>query len=199
MLNTVHFEGIVVYSYVYRNDLFVRLACYRDPGLPKKRVLDNGKEAPDYINARFTGGVEKKLAFPENMRLRVEGLLQSREYNETLGDFMNKAQKNPLTANVSVEVVGGKPSQVVCGRGAVEILVENHVVVAEEDNNRSESKKKTSRKPSLSPSAGKKPVSFETGKPVQAVSVAKVTKGKNTNKKQEQKSQVNSEQTDAKP
>jgi hypothetical protein len=78
-------------------------------------------------------------------------------------------------------------------------LVENHVVVAEEDNYRSESKKKTSRKPSLSPSAGKKPVSFETGKPVQAASVAKVTKGKNTNKKQEQKSQVNSEQTDAKP
>lgn len=130
MLNQVNFEGFVVTSWTFGNDIFVRMASYRDPGQPIKRLTES-KDEPDYVNVRFTNAANQLPPFPTGTLLRVEGLLQSREYNETLDEFLKKARKNGDTKGV--EITGGASSRVVSGRSTVEILARQHVILAQAD------------------------------------------------------------------
>jgi len=176
VLNELNIEGIVVYSYAYNKDLIVRIACYRDSNRPAKPAYEEGKEKPDYVNVRFLGGVTKNLLFPDDMHIRVKGYLQSREYNETLLEFLTKAKKNPITSQMDVSVVGGKPNQIMCGRNTVEIVVEDYTIIQQ-----ATSQTKTemaARKPVLNPSAGKGAISTETQKTVPSLSTEPSKKGK---------------------
>jgi hypothetical protein len=126
MINQVLLEGIVVSTWKYGSDLFVRLASYRDPGQPVKRI-DETRDEPDYINVRFTNAAHQGVPFHKGNLLRVDGLLQSREYMEPLEDFLQKAQKNATT----LPTFEGDPlvlRQVRCGRSAVEILARQFVI-----------------------------------------------------------------------
>ena len=131
MLNQVLIEGYVADTYVYRNDLFVRLACYREVTAPVKPAahLGTNKEEPDYVYAKILNGHTDKLTFKEGTLLRVEGMFTSRAFNETLEQFLEKAYKYNIPKDLSVEVVAGTPRQVVCGRTTVEILVKKYEVL----------------------------------------------------------------------
>lgn len=131
MINQVLIEGYVADSYVYRNDLLVRLACYRDPSAPAKPAthLGENKEEPDFIYVRFINGHKDNLSFQPKTLLRVSGMITSRSYNETLEQFLEKAYKSNMPKDLSVEIVAGAPRQVMCGRNAVEVLVEKHEVL----------------------------------------------------------------------
>jgi hypothetical protein len=126
MINQVLLEGIVVSTWKYGSDLFVRLASYRDPGQPIKRI-DETRDEPDYINVRFTNAAYQGVPFHKGNLLRVDGLLQSREYLESLEEFLQKARKNAP----SVPTFEGDPlvlRQVRSGRSAVEILARQFVI-----------------------------------------------------------------------
>ena len=126
MINQVLLEGIVVSTWKYGSDLFVRLASYRDPGQPIKRI-DETRDEPDYINVRFTNAAHQGVPFHKGNLLRVDGLLQSREYMESLEDFLQKAHKNAP----NVPAFEGDPlvlRQVRSGRSAVEILARQFVI-----------------------------------------------------------------------
>lgn len=162
MLNDVHFEGLVVDSYTYSDDLFLRVASYRDPARPVKPGPTATQDAPDYIYARIINGVKAKNLYQINDTVRIKGFLQSREFNEDLSVFLKKAQKHPQTALVSVEIVGGKPFEVVCGRDTLELVVEDIVNTTQTT---------LARKPVLNPNAGRQPpadrTTIDLKKPVQ--------------------------------
>ncbi|MDD5368962.1 MAG: hypothetical protein PHQ40_07755 [Anaerolineaceae bacterium] len=92
MLNEVVLEGIVVKSWKYADDLFFRLVCYRDPDIPPKPILD-GQETADYVTVRvpraYLGG---PVSVEKGFHVRVHGFIQSRDYIETLVDFLKDAR-----------------------------------------------------------------------------------------------------------
>ena len=128
MINHIFLEGIVVSTWRFGSDLFARLASYRDPGQPLKRISET-RDEPDYVNVRFTNAATQGTPFQKGSLIRVEGLLQSREYQENLSEFLVKAQKNsaPLPA---VTLEPQEQRQVRCGRSTTEILVERFVLQA---------------------------------------------------------------------
>lgn len=103
MINQIILEGIVVRTWKYQDDLFVRVASYRDSDLPTK-TFESYRDTPDYINVRLNGAVHSPINFSVGMRIRVHGYLQSRDYVETLEAFMKRASKSkqdidlPLTS-----------------------------------------------------------------------------------------------------
>jgi hypothetical protein len=127
MINLTVFEGIVVNAWKYGSDQFVRLASYRDPGQPLKRIGES-RDEPDYVNIRFTNAAQQMPEFQRGTLLRVEGLLQSREYQESLQDFMEKARKN-TDGSLGVELVGKKAREITCGRSTVEVLARAYVIL----------------------------------------------------------------------
>lgn len=148
MINLVIFEGIVVNAWKYGNDQFARLACYRDPGQPPKR-MDEARDEPDYVNVRFTNGALQIPDWPRGTQLRVEGLLQSREYAENLEEFMQKARKNAQDGLLGVELTGKPAREITCGRSTVEILCRQFVILQPAQARREEAK--AARKPDLRP------------------------------------------------
>ena len=125
MLNEVQIEGIVAReSWSYDRDLFFRIASYRDAGLPAKPDVVPGREEPDYVNIRYPGGASSLVAPQKGMRLRVHGYLQSRDFKESLADFLDKARK------VSGELPAiENPEKVMADRNIVEIVATRVVVL----------------------------------------------------------------------
>jgi hypothetical protein len=128
MINHIFFEGIVVSIWKFGSDLFARLASYRDPGQPLKRISET-RDEPDYINIRFTNAASQGVPFQKGSLIRVEGLLQSREYQENLSEFLVKAQKS-ATPLPEIPLDPQELRQVRCGRSTSEILVEKFVLQA---------------------------------------------------------------------
>ena len=91
MINEVIIEGIAIKNWKYLDDLFVRLASYRDPDLPN-RPYDAVRDLADYINVRLPGQARSAMNFTRGMRVRVHGFLQSRDYAESLEDFLRRAR-----------------------------------------------------------------------------------------------------------
>jgi hypothetical protein len=54
MINEVIIEGIAIKNWKYLDDLFVRLASYREPDLPS-RPYDAVRDLADYVNVRLPG------------------------------------------------------------------------------------------------------------------------------------------------
>lgn len=101
MINQITIEGIVVRTWKYQDDLFVRVASYRDSDLPGK-PFENRRDAPDYINVRLNGAVNTPMNFAVGMKIRVHGYLQSRDYSETLDAFLDRASKTNQTIDLTV-------------------------------------------------------------------------------------------------
>ncbi len=95
MLNEVQIEGLVARdSWTYDKDLFFRIASYRDADMPTKPDVVPGRDEPDYVNVRYQGGATSLFAPRKGMRLRVHGYLQSRDFKESMADFLEKARRN---------------------------------------------------------------------------------------------------------
>jgi hypothetical protein len=90
VLNEVVIEGwFTGKAWHYAGDLFFRLSNYRDPQRPAKPQVES-REQPDYVTIRIpAAGVP--LVLQKGAFYRVHGFLQSREYRETLGDYLKNA------------------------------------------------------------------------------------------------------------
>lgn len=131
MINDVVLEGIVVREpWKFMDDLFFRLVIYRDSDLPAKK-LDSERDAGDYINVRVNGGANGLIHIRRGMRLRVHGFLQSRDYQESLEDFISKARKSRSCADLVVEIKACdlKQNQVLIDRNVVEAVARRIIVL----------------------------------------------------------------------
>jgi hypothetical protein len=131
LINEVVLEGIVVRDpWKFMDDLFFRLVIYRDSDLPAKK-LDLERDAGDYINVRVNGGANGLIHIRRGMRLRVHGFLQSRDYRESLEEFINKARKSKNCADLAVEVKASdlKQNQVLIDRNVVEAVARRIIVL----------------------------------------------------------------------
>ena len=141
MINEVILEGIVVREpWKYTDDLFFRLGVYRDSDMPAKK-LDAERDSGDYVNVRVCGGANGLIQIHRGMRLRVHGFIQSRDFKESLEEFLEKAHKQSNN-EFQVEATGLKTNQVQIDRNAVEIVARRLIVM--ENGNNTEKKPKPS-------------------------------------------------------
>ena len=141
MINEVILEGIVVREpWKYTDDLFFRLGVYRDSDMPAKK-LDAERDSGDYVNVRVCGGANGLIQIHRGMRLRVHGFIQSRDFKESLEEFLEKAHKQNNN-EFQVEVTGLKTNQVQIDRNAVEIVARRLIVM--DNGNNTEKKPKPS-------------------------------------------------------
>jgi hypothetical protein len=103
VLNEVIIEGwFTGKAWHYAGDLFFRLSNYRDRQRPAKPQTE-GREQPDYITIRIpASGVP--LALQKGALYRVHGFLQSREYKESLGDYVKSAHGLTNMLSISDEL-----------------------------------------------------------------------------------------------
>jgi hypothetical protein len=141
LINEVILEGIVVREpWKYTDDLFFRLGVYRDSDMPTKK-LDAERDSGDYINVRVSGGANGLIQIHRGMRLRVHGFIQSRDFKESLEEFLEKAHKQSNN-EFQVEATGLKPNQVQIDRNAIEIVARRLIVM--DNGNNTEKKPKPS-------------------------------------------------------
>ena len=117
MINDVVLEGIIVKTWKYADDVLFRLACYRDPDLPQ-RPLNEVQDAADFITIRVPkGNLGAPVVVEKNFRVRVHGFLQSRDYMESLADFLKDVPGAglPLPKNVD-------PTDLLAVRGTTEVI-----------------------------------------------------------------------------
>lgn len=141
MINEVILEGIVVREpWKYTDDLFFRLGVYRNSDMPAKK-LDAERDSGDYVNVRVSGGANGLIQIHRGMRLRVHGFIQSRDFKESLEEFLEKAHKQSNN-EFQVEATGLKPNQVQIDRNAIEIVARRLIVM--DNGNNTEKKPKPS-------------------------------------------------------
>ena len=131
MLNEIILEGIVVREpWKYTDDLLFRLGVYRDSDLPAK-PYDQERDAADYINVRVDGGANGLINIRRGMKLRVHGFFQSRDFRESLEEFINKARKSKNCADLAIEVKASdlKQNQVLIDRNVVEAVARRIIVL----------------------------------------------------------------------
>ena len=130
MINDVVLEGIVVREpWKFMDDLFFRLVIYRDSDLPAKK-LDLERDAGDYINIRVNGGANGLIHIRRGMRLRVHGFLQSRDYRESLEEFISKARKSKNCADLTVDIKSCDPAREGYSVKQNQVLIDRNVVEA---------------------------------------------------------------------
>lgn len=123
MINEVTIEGIVTREpWTYDKDVFFRIASYRDMDMPAKPDTSvQGRDEPDYTNIRYPGGAGTMFSIQKGQHVRIHGFLQSREFRESLAEFLEKAKKN----NGNGEIVlhqDMKPEKVMIDRNTVEVV-----------------------------------------------------------------------------
>ena len=90
---------------------------------------------------RVNGGANGLIQIHRGMRLRVHGFIQSRDFKESLEEFLEKAHKQSNN-EFQVEATGLKPNQVQIDRNAIEIVARRLIVM--DNGNNTEKKPKPS-------------------------------------------------------
>ena len=103
--------------------------------------LDAERDSGDYVNVRVSGGANGLIQIHRGMRLRVHGFIQSRDFKESLEEFLEKALKQSNN-EFQVEATGLKPNQVQIDRNAIEIVARRLIVM--DNGNNTEKKPKPS-------------------------------------------------------
>lgn len=117
MINEVVLEGIVVKTWKYGEDLLFRIACYRDPDLPSKS-LNDVQDAADFVTIRvLKGNLGAPVVVEKGYHVRVHGFLQSRDYEESLADFLKDARGAELPVPESLD-----PNNLRAPRGTTEVI-----------------------------------------------------------------------------
>ena len=117
MINEVVLEGIVVKTWKYADDLLFRIACYRDPDLPSKSLNDL-QDAADFVTIRvLKGNLGAPVVVEKGYHVRVHGFLQSRDYEESLADFLKDARGVELSVPESLD-----PNELRAPRGTTEVI-----------------------------------------------------------------------------
>jgi hypothetical protein len=117
MINEVVLEGIIVKTWKFADDLLFRLACYRDPDLPSKPLSDV-KDAADFVTIRvIKGNLGAPVSVQKGINVRVHGFLQSRDYEESLADFLKDAHGAVLAVPENLD-----PAALRAPRGTTEVI-----------------------------------------------------------------------------
>lgn len=117
MINEVVLEGIVVKTWKYADDLLFRIACYRDPDLPSKSLNDI-QDAADFVTIRvLKGNLGAPVVIEKGYKVRVHGFIQSRDYEESLADFLKDARGTELPVPESLD-----PNELRAPRGTTEVI-----------------------------------------------------------------------------
>lgn len=117
MINEVVLEGIVVKTWKYAEDLLFRIACYRDPDLPSKS-LNETRDAADFVTIRvLKGNLGAPVVVEKGYHVRVHGFLQSRDYEESLADFLKDARGTELPVPENLD-----PNELRAPRGTTEVI-----------------------------------------------------------------------------
>jgi hypothetical protein len=117
MINEVVLEGVVVKTWKYADDLLFRIACYRDPDLPSKS-LNETQDAADFVTIRvLKGNLGAPVVIEKGYRVRVHGFIQSRDYEESLADFLKDARGADLPVPESLD-----PNELRAPRGTTEVI-----------------------------------------------------------------------------
>ena len=117
MINEVVLEGIVVKTWKYAEDLLFRIACYRDPDLPSKSLSDV-QDAADFVTIRvLKGNLGAPVVVEKGYHVRVHGFIQSRDYEESLADFLKDARGVELPVPESLD-----PNELRAPRGTTEVI-----------------------------------------------------------------------------
>ena len=126
MINDVVLEGIVVKTWKYADDLLFRLACYRDPDLPQKALnllsglqrVNDTQDAADFVTVRVTrSNLGAPVTVEKGGYVRVHGFLQSRDYEESLADFLKDARGANLPVPENLD-----PANLRAPRGTTEVI-----------------------------------------------------------------------------
>ena len=124
MLNLVALDGYVTRK-IWRVDeeIHFRLAVYRDPDRPPKEAQNgNGVDAPDYFTIRLPAGLTALIGRLEaGQRVQVYGWLESRHYEETLAEFLERAKVDGIK--------GVNPDEVVVSRTTTWVVAERLVPI----------------------------------------------------------------------
>jgi hypothetical protein len=87
----------------------------------KPDTIVSGRDEPDYTNIRYPGGAGTMFSIQKGQHVRIHGFLQSREFKESLAEFMEKAKKN--TSNGEIKLTEDlKPEKVSIDRNTVEVV-----------------------------------------------------------------------------
>jgi hypothetical protein len=117
VINEVVLEGIVVKTWKYAEDLLFRIACYRDPDLPSKS-LNEIQDAADFVTIRvLKGNLGAPVVVEKGHKVRVYGFIQSRDYEESLADFLKDARGAELPVPESLD-----PNDLRAPRGTTEVI-----------------------------------------------------------------------------
>ena len=126
MINDVVLEGIVVKTWKFADDLLFRLACYRDPDLPQKALhplsgaqrANDVQDAADFVTIRvIKGNLGAPVVVDKGGYIRVHGFLQSRDYEESLADFLKDARGADLPVPENLD-----PADLRAPRGTTEVI-----------------------------------------------------------------------------
>ncbi len=117
-MNEVHLSGQIKRIWTYSDNLYLRLSVRRDPGRPKRSPREGG--AYDYVTVVFPDGKDQ-LHFTPGQRLTIHGWLQSRDFDESLADFLKRAGAS----------LPGIPDGIVVHRTVTEIVAERWRVLKE--------------------------------------------------------------------
>ena len=115
-MNEVHLDGEVKTTWTYDGNLYARLSLRRDDGRPRRGHEAGGNY--DYITVAFPAGAHYGLSFRTGQHLIIHGWLQSRDYTESLQDFLLRA------GEVMVATDADRVQQAAVHRTATEVVVE---------------------------------------------------------------------------
>ncbi|WP_322798306.1 hypothetical protein [Thermoflexus sp.] len=115
-MNEVSLSGRVMKVWDIAGDRFARVSVPRDPErLPK---LDGDRF--DYITVRWVGGRDREIPVRKGQDIEVSGYLQSRDYRETLADFVD-GDERILEA---LKAAGIDPDRIAANRATTEVVAE---------------------------------------------------------------------------
>jgi len=100
-MNEIHLTGQIKQVWEYNDNLYCRLSVKRTPGRPKRGAKAGGPF--DYVTVVFPDG-KQQYHFEPGQYLTVHGWLQSRDFDETLRDFL-KRTKNANDLEVSAKLL----------------------------------------------------------------------------------------------
>jgi hypothetical protein len=122
-MNEIHLQGQVKRVWTYDDNLYVRLSVRRSPGRPKRTPREGGPY--DYVTIVFPDG-KSQLSFEPGQYLTVHGWLQSRDFDESLRDFLKRAEMKDVKE--AVDIPAGQQRNTVLHRSVIEVVAERWVI-----------------------------------------------------------------------
>ena len=127
-MNEVHLSGQIKKVWTYDNNLYVRLSVRRDPGRPKRSPQEGGPY--DYITVAFIDGKNQFHFIPGQM-LSVHGWIQSRDFDETLAEFLERARGAD-----GLDIPKAQLRQIYVHRSVIEVIAERWYIESNGENRR---------------------------------------------------------------